>query len=1331
MRVPAGAAGVVLRAVVGGAGYRFTIDRATGRRRLVRTAAAGSETVLAEDRFAPRAGTDYELSLEAVGTRLRAFLDGVAVFDVTDNGGPAAGKAGVHTTAAVGARFRDFRVDDVRAGAPVVYRFKFTTSRFATFVHHLHSGDDVVRRAEQDLSALLGAGVSPGPVIGETEQRAFEAIAAAVLGPAARRERRAAEVAAVEDEGDVQALLVETAEPVDWRRATLTVTSAPIPGVSGAAPANLKVTEAAFGIARPNEEWVDLLLLDAADPSGARVERLVMPGALDEAAAARTRFSDDFGGPAAGQLLSETFPLAKPDRYELLGAVALHRAGPWPDVRMTATFTATGTEPLGLILRHDGAGSGYRFTVDPDDGRKRLVRTGAASDTVLWEGTGGPAAGAHRMVVEASGERLLGWLDDVLQFDVEDRDLATGRVGLAGFGAGGTPFTTLQVDSLERSPVLWRPELTDVSEVEVFDHPRAAARPSAWSAVGGALVQGAATGRPPGGGPRPVGLRPTIAAGGDPAWTDVRVTVRARGGGAGAIGLAVRFTGPGDHYRFVLGDGGRTRTLERVVRGRATTLWSDRVQRPGRRLRDLTLDAEGSTLRVVIAGKELCTVTDATHRSGRVAVLADGAPGARFERLLVADRVRTAGGWRIEDAGPTGGPSVWRREADALAQASSIGGGNAPAEPGTIAVGGPVVYDARIEARLRCDAEGSAGLVFRHRGSDDHYRLSLDSVAARGRLVKLAGGTATVLWEAPGAFSLGEPFTLTVDTLGSRLIGRLDGAPLFDVTDAAHASGRVGLYAAGQTGLRAEHVDVSALSLEAPALLRGRFWTGSLAGWTALDDGTRGGPSAWSTAGSEVRETSGIGSPARLRSVARRGTQLIAGDTGWGDVIFTARVRLQGQGAGGLIFRRAGDDDFYRFALDADAGVRRLIACEGGRFSTLWEDAAGVVPGRPYVLTVAALGSMLRGWIDGVPAFVVEHSGQVAGAIALYAHAATEVRFSDVIVLPADVLHRDWLLDETFAAAVPDRWAYASSGAGSGSWAIAAGALLQTGDADRTSAVAGDAGWRDYRVSVTLRNDGAGAVGVLARQTPEGHYALRLRSDGCSLMRVTPAAEQVLWSDTTRGLAPSRDHVVTLDCVGSRITGWLDGRRLFVVDDEALASGRVGVRAEQAPGARFAEVRVGAPAWALLHRLGAEELLAAGTRLRLHPGGPDDAPPRAPGVQPRFAALPGEHGRLHLPHLPQRLRVIEPDGAAGHERDVRPAADYTTSGDVRVVRRADGTAFAVWRAGGPLVAADVRLALDFARDAGAASPELPVLSSGGETAPERAQLDVPLGRATA
>ena len=170
----------------------FAMDRERKYRRLVRVE-YGSYKILAQDDFVYVEGKDYLITIEAIGASLRVYQDRSPVFSVTD---PtlSEGTIGLYCWGSTDAWFFDVRVDNFRETAPVAYRFKFTTSFFANFFHHIHSYQDETWQKmiplANNISKPLGKAVSLSAKPIESEARDFQALIAAIYGPTARPLRK-------------------------------------------------------------------------------------------------------------------------------------------------------------------------------------------------------------------------------------------------------------------------------------------------------------------------------------------------------------------------------------------------------------------------------------------------------------------------------------------------------------------------------------------------------------------------------------------------------------------------------------------------------------------------------------------------------------------------------------------------------------------------------------------------------------------------------------------------------------------------------------------------------------------------------------------------------------------------------------------------------------------------------------------------------------------------------------------------------------------------------------------------------------------------------------
>lgn len=275
-----GAIGVVFRYRDASNYYRLSLDRNGPYRRLVGVV-NGIHTILKEDDFAYDPQRDYLITVEAINSSLRVYQDGALVFEVTDAAHPK-GSIGLYCYDNPGARFNDVRVDDFRQTAQVVYRFQFTTSLFANFFHHLHSyQDETWRVAVEGVPSVaypaIAKAVKPSAPRTEDETRAYETLATAVLGQAARQNPAEVQVTRVEIDNARLAFLVQSPEPIDWHRTELSLLRTDFTRTEPALPGKVKLTAANFGANKTTVDSVVLLLREPLNLTGYKVDsRLVM-----------------------------------------------------------------------------------------------------------------------------------------------------------------------------------------------------------------------------------------------------------------------------------------------------------------------------------------------------------------------------------------------------------------------------------------------------------------------------------------------------------------------------------------------------------------------------------------------------------------------------------------------------------------------------------------------------------------------------------------------------------------------------------------------------------------------------------------------------------------------------------------------------------------------------------------------------------------------------------------------------------------------------------------------------------------------------------------------
>jgi len=1342
-----GAIGVVFRFRDAGHCYRFSIDRSLGYRRLVRIGSAstsGDHFVLAEDAGTLAPGFDAVVTVEAVGDLLRVYQDGVLVFDVTD-ATFASGGIGLYAWKNSAARFSEIRIDDFGATAVVAYHFPFTTSQFAKFLDHLHSFQDETWdldfATDPGVVTAAAASADPSSATTDAESRAYAVLANAVLGSAAQQNPARLEVTRILVAGALRGFLCRGPEPIDWERTSLAIDRAPMTRRAPALPpGTLKLIGATFTILDPSDETVSLVLRSNANPSGSRVELLLPPGPLAEPIGATILTHDEFIGPDSGRLYTENFGPNSLDHYVIAEQGAGSGQGHWTaasgaeiaqtlqsgaagssfaspqvlassDVRVRVDAKTDGGAGFGIALRYADGGNHYRFVLDSAAGKRSIVAVvaGVVQPALFEEAFTVVSGHVYRFEVDASGDALRFTLDDVLVAVVHDGRLSAGDVALYSDLAAGAHFTALSIESQQAPAVPYESVFADSNEFESFYAFTTTDDPPLWILMAGVLTQtSAAVSTDPG----VIDGAAAFAVLTSPAWTDADVCVRLKSDGPGFLGVGFRWNDIKNSYRFSLNTNGGQALLLKVVEGVTTSLQSATVAFSPGVAAEVRIRTEGPNITIWVDGQLLFAVIDSAFPSGQVALFCGGNPTATFERVVVVDRTRRVGTWTIVDEGATGAPSIWTRHGDVLRQTSSITGtGNTL---GTAVLQGDATWtDYRITASLRTIAGAPIGLVFRYGDRDDYYRLSVNAAASALTLVRKSGGTFTVLWSDTVAAPIGTSFELRVDVLGNRLVGHQDGSPLFDLTDPTLTSGGAGLWCAANPGAFFERIDVRTPSVESYALLADRFLFGDTTGWTFLSGGT----------------------------VA------VAGSTSWTDVVLTARVQLQAADVVGVRFRYQDESNYYAFTLSPTGTTRRLIRVRSGVVTELWSDAASLVIGRPYAIAVTCTGATVRCWIDRVPVVTVEDAQPLlTGEVGLSAAGGSiPTRFADVTVYDSGRQFARWLLDDPFDELTPGRWTIYDLGDVNfpSEWSVlpGSGVLSQTsaitsgspGDSGRrgTYALTGDSTWVDYRVAVRLEAARDGDLGVVFRFVDVSHHYLFTLSRDVEpgighrrLISVVDGEPVVLAEDT--GTYPlNREVAVAVDAVGSTLRAFVDGVLVFEVSDSSHAAGGAGLYTSADPGAEFTEARVAPYEWSTYYEFAGESILAGGTLILLSSGSAEAAAAAALGVQPRFVALEGERGRTLFPPAGIDLRVVGDGEQIEHTATFVPDASYTPA-NLYVLRRADGTEFALVNSDGSVVPGDEhRLSLTYRRDNRTAQPGSLVFTENGDSTAEQVTLHVP------
>jgi hypothetical protein len=357
-------------------------------------------------------------------------------------------------------------------------------------------------------------------------------------------------------------------------------------------------------------------------------------------------------------------------------------------------------------------------------------------------------------------------------------------------------------------------------------------------------------------------------------WSDYRVSVKIRSSDNDGVGLMFRYQDSENYYRFSWNSHHKYRRLEKQVGGVFKVLAQDSVTYKTGQTYALQIVAQGSSLKVLIDGQTIFSVTDTSLSEGTIALYSHYNMGSSFDdvfveelytgKVLLSDNFsdRNYVGWTIIDEGNVAGPSTWSAATGALVQSSNVGSWD-PDDPGTYALFTRGSWqDYRVALKMRSADNDPIGVLFRFQDSDNYYRLSWDKETAGRRLIKRENGVFKVLAQDTVPYIAGKNYAVEIIAQGSSLKVNIDGKSAFSVTDQSFKVGAVALYSSHNQGSVFDDVLVEELPSKA-VLLWDNFNDGNFTGWLVFDEaGTKWGPSTWSVANGELVQRSNIGSDA-------------------------------------------------------------------------------------------------------------------------------------------------------------------------------------------------------------------------------------------------------------------------------------------------------------------------------------------------------------------------------------------------------------------------------------------------------------------------------------
>jgi pectate lyase len=242
----------------------------------------------------------------------------------------------------------------------------------------------------------------------------------------------------------------------------------------------------------------------------------------------------------------------------------------------------------------------------------------------------------------------------------------------------------------------------------------------------------------------------------------------------------------------------------------------------------------------------------------------------------------------------------------------------------------------------------------------------------------MRNGAFATLANAPVPVSLNRTYRLRLESIGTRHRVFVDGVPLLDVDDASLVSGRAALLTYRTA---AEFDNVIASPTPAATLFRAdgfsqggpTVWSFTGPGlWSGIDDGTNSWFGQYSVAG-DARAIVGVPTDDQAIDVRARPTTFAG--TGGGDRWFGAMARY------------VDDSNYYYLSVRSSntASLRKLV---NGSITVLATTTLPVTLGTWYSLRVEAVGTKIRGYVNGTLVLEADDAAHARGATGLLTYRA-------------------------------------------------------------------------------------------------------------------------------------------------------------------------------------------------------------------------------------------------------------------------------------------------------------------------------------------------------
>ncbi|MEX0804354.1 MAG: family 16 glycoside hydrolase [Candidatus Binatia bacterium] len=359
---------------------------------------------------------------------------------------------------------------------------------------------------------------------------------------------------------------------------------------------------------------------------------------------------------------------------------ASYMSSSWSDYRITIKTRSSDNDAMGVMFRYQDSDNYYRFSWYAQEKSRRLEKRVDGIFKVLAQDTVPYTTGqTYKLQIIAQGSSLKVLIDGRTIFSVIDTSIAKGTIALYAHYNAGSSFDDVLVENLATGSVLLSENFNDGTLGWTFIDETNEDGPARWVVSNGVLVQTSNAGST---GPNDFG---TYALYTPESWKDYRVTLKTRSRDNDAMGVMFRYQDSDNYYRFSWYAQEKSRRLEKRVGGTFKMLAQDTVPYTTGQTYKLQIIAQGSSLKVLIDGRTIFSVTDTSLADGSIALYSHYNAGSSFDDVLVEDLATgsvllsdnfndgSTRGWTFIDEGNEDGPSRWWVSNGILVQSSNIG----------------------------------------------------------------------------------------------------------------------------------------------------------------------------------------------------------------------------------------------------------------------------------------------------------------------------------------------------------------------------------------------------------------------------------------------------------------------------------------------------------------------------------------------------------------------------------------------------------------------------------------------------------------------------------